>query len=301
MRLYLSSIINVYGIMLAMSFLIPEEETVLSELLPLLAEGSSRRTQLSWLKAQRVWVDGTAAKDLRMRVRAGQKVQLVPRRQEVGQGLQILYQDAHIVVVDKPAGLLSVDNDKDLTPSAHRYLKRVVHPKRVYVAHRLDRDTSGVLVFALTVEALEKLKTQFKSHSIEREYIAIVEGHPPQKSGTWESYLHEDRRYFVHSEETPGRGERAVTHYKIEARSKKYSWLELRLETGKKNQIRVHCADAGCPIAGDRKYGPSIKKAQRLCLHARHLGFIHPVTGKALRFTSPIPKVFTEFFPKGRQ
>ncbi len=202
--------------------------------------------------------------------------------------LKILYEDRDLVVIDKPAGLLSVATDFELGRSAHSILKRRFHRPHITPVHRLDRETSGLLVFAHSDAARLGLKAQFEEHSIKREYRAIVYGILPEKKGTFESYLSEDARYFVRSGD-PDRGKLAITHYEVIEQRKEQSVLRVFLETGRKNQIRVHLSEAGFPIVGDKKYGNEDDQAPRLYLHALELGFIHPVTQKELHFHSPSP------------
>jgi tRNA pseudouridine32 synthase/23S rRNA pseudouridine746 synthase/23S rRNA pseudouridine1911/1915/1917 synthase len=167
----------------------------------------------------------------------------------------------------------------------------------VQVVHRLDQDTSGVMLFALSHDGYTKLKEIFEKHDIERAYSAIVEGVVKPESGTWTSYLFEDERYHVHSSNDPEKGRVAITHYSVKSASQHYSLLEVKLETGRKNQIRVHCKDAGCPIVGDKKYGNPSSTGKRLYLHAHLLAFEHPITGKSMRFVSPAPKSFFYLVP----
>jgi len=171
--------------------------------------------------------------------------------------------------------------------TAHALLRKKYHPRTVHVVHRLDQDTSGVMLFALSEKARDKLKEMFEKHSLQRVYCALIEGKLPQEQGSWVSYQFEDAQYYVHNSDDPAKGKMAITHYRVKESSKRFSLLELTLETGRKNQIRVHCQAAGHPIAGDKKYGSSCDPG-RLCLHAQFLGFIHPITGKQLSFTSDV-------------
>jgi 23S rRNA pseudouridine1911/1915/1917 synthase len=152
--------------------------------------------------------------------------------------------------------------------------------------HRLDQGTSGVMLFVYNEKAQGHMKKQFEEHSIVRIYLGLIEGNLPSPSGTWESNLREDDAYFVRS--SP-HGEKAITHYEVVAKRKKSSLVRFALETGKKNQIRVHTSEAGHPIVGDKKYGAKTNPYKRLCLHAHFLSFEHPATGKRLAFTSPLP------------
>jgi len=267
-------------------------EISLLEALSQAAPDSSKSTLRSWLKQGRVLVDGEVVKPATTLLKQGQTITLARRERSIESGLKILYEDRHLVVIDKPSNLLSVSTAFEEGDTAHAILKRNYRPKKVYVVHRLDQDTSGVMMFALSEEALAKLKTVFEKHDIERKYDAIIEGHLVEEKGTWESYLFEDENYVVHETEDKKKGQLAITHYTVIGKSKKRSWLDVTLETGKKNQIRVHCESAGTPVVGDKKYGAQSNPIKRLGLHAHFLSFRHPITGKTMRFESPPPESF---------
>jgi len=249
---------------------------------------SSRRTLLSWIKWGRVAIDGSPTTKANTLLSPDQEVTVGKKEKKI-ENIQILYEDRYLIVINKPAGLLSVPAENDL-PSALSLLR---DRYSLYPVHRIDQDTSGTLLFARGTVSQEKFDAMFEEHALEREYVAIVEGQIPQDSGTWESYLREKENYDVEVT-TPEEGKRAVTHFEVIRRSKKFTYLRLRLETGRKHQIRVHCKDAGHPILGDRRYGTPNKS--RLCLHALHISFIHPFTGKKITVTAPIPfKKFGSF------
>lgn len=264
----------------------------LIEVLEEMSPSSSKTTLRSWLKEGRVLVDGVSVKLANSTVEPGQEISLEKAKKIIYPNITVLYEDPHFIVIDKPQGLLSVATDFEKSACAHAYLKKIFKPRRVFVVHRLDQETSGVMVFALSEKAYHGFKNLFLHHALDRCYTAIVEGSPKQKSGTWVSFLFEDQNYYVSSVSNPSIGERAETHFRVLKEGKKYSSLELKLETGKKNQIRVHCYDAGCPIAGDEKYGAKTNPIKRLCLHAHLLAFDHPVTEKPMRFVSEVPKSF---------
>jgi len=274
-----------------MKFVVTKEITILEALVQA-APDSSKSTLRSWLKQGRILVDGDVVKIPATVLKEGQTLTLARRERPVESGLKILHEDRHLVVIDKPSSLLSVSTAYEEGDTAHAILKRKYRPKRVYVVHRLDQDTSGVMMFALSEEALEKLKNTFEKHDIERKYDALVEGHLEEEKGTWRSYLFEDENYVVHETKDKRKGQLAISHYTVIGKSKKYSWLSVTLETGKKNQIRVHCQSAGIPVVGDKKYGAESNPLKRLGLHAYFLSFRHPITGKTMRFESPAPKSF---------
>jgi 23S rRNA pseudouridine1911/1915/1917 synthase len=268
------------------------QDQSLFEAISALSPDSSKSTIRSWLKDGRIAVDGQICKIGSTLLNKGQTLELIKKKIMIEEDIEILYQDNHLVVIVKPEGLLSVSTDYEKERTAHKILKRQLHPKKVEVVHRLDQDTSGVMLFALDQRTQELLKDIFEKHAIDRQYTAIVEGRLTDIKGTWSSYLSEDDNYFVHSYSNPEKGKLAVTHFEVTGKSKKYTRLNLKLETGKKNQIRVHCSEAGHPVAGDAKYGAVTNPASRLCLHATTLGFTHPIKKKKMKFSARIPKSF---------
>ncbi|WP_077616545.1 RluA family pseudouridine synthase [Caenibacillus caldisaponilyticus] len=215
-------------------------------------------------------------------------------------GLRILYEDDDLIVVDKASGLLTIASDKEKERTAYRQLMTYVqkgHPdRRIFIVHRLDRDTSGVLVFAKKADVKERLQNEWKTLVFERRYVALVEGEVKKPSGTITSWLKESKTHLMYSSNRPGDGKKAVTHYKVIRANRSFSLLDVRLETGRKNQIRVHMKDIGHPVVGDKKYGATSKAIGRLGLHARVLAFKHPTTGETLRFETPIPEAFLSPF-----
>lgn len=273
---------------------IAEKDGPLFELLVAMAPGSSKTTVRSWLKEGRITVDGQVVKLGNTIVAKGQKVALGAKSSPLISGVRIIFEDRHFVVIDKPKGMLSVATDFERSDTAHGLLKAHYHPRKVFVVHRLDQDTSGVMLFALSQQGYEGLKALFETHDIERSYCAIVEGQVRPLAGTWRSYLYEDSQYVVHSTQDPNEGVLAITHYNTINSTSRFTRLELKLETGKKNQIRVHCSDAGYPVVGDKKYGAICDPLHRLCLHAQLLAFSHPITEKVMRFTSSPPTSFNQ-------
>lgn len=276
-----------------------KENLTLTEILTRLAPGSSKSAQRNWVKVGRVTVDQRVVQRFDYRVEAQQIVRLASKSKPIYQNVTILYEDRDLVVVDKPKGLLSVSTNFEVQKTVHAVLKEYYAPRRVFVIHRLDQDTSGVMLFGLSEAAYTDLKADFKSHAIKRLYVAIVEGHFKEREGKWSSYLWEDANYLMHSTQDPSQGEKAITHFKVVATSRRFSWIELLLETGKKNQIRIHCQEASHPIVGDAKYGSSMP-VKRVYLHAHLLAFNHPITKKWSCFTSPVPDSFFKLVnPKG--
>jgi len=217
-----------------------------------------------------------------------------------GKGLQIIYEDQDIIVIDKPAGLLSIATEKEKQLTAYHQLTDHVRREnptgRIFIVHRLDRDTSGLMLFAKNEAVKFKLQAGWKEALVDRAYAAVVEGHVEKKSDTVKSWLLTTKTGLMYSASTPGDGQEAVTHYRVLQQSRAYSLLEIRLLTGRKNQIRVHMKDLGHPIVGDRKYGAAANPLGRLALHAHLLSFYHPASGQLMRFETEIPKSFMRLF-----
>lgn len=271
-----------------------DKEQPLLEALALLAPDSSKTTLRSWLKEGRVQVDGIVEKLGNRLVHKDQVISLGAKEAPKVDGLRILYEDSHIIAIEKPAGLLSVAAVFEKTKTAHAILKNYFKPRKVFVVHRLDQETSGVMLFALSEKAYENLKKMFEKHDINREYVAILEGHLPKPQGKWQSYLYEDENYMVHETSDPEIGRLAITHYEVLSTNKFYSAVKFSLETGRKNQIRAQCKAAGHSIAGDLKYGAKQNPLRRLCLCSRKMNFKHPITGKEMCFEVSIPKEFNK-------
>jgi 23S rRNA pseudouridine1911/1915/1917 synthase len=196
-------------------------------------------------------------------------------------------------VVDKPAGLLTIATERERVRTAYAFLTAHARvrrpPARVFVVHRLDRAASGLLVFATSPAAKQTLQAQFAAHDVERTYLAVVEGRLARPSGTITSRLLDDAPGHVRETHDLGRGRVAVTHWRVRRAGAGQTLLEIRLETGRRNQIRVHMTGIGHPIAGDAEYGARTDPFRRLALHAHVLGFDHPRSGDRLRFVSPAP------------
>lgn len=200
--------------------------------------------------------------------------------------LPVLYQDEHLLIVDKPAGLLVVQAPGRRQPTVVDLASRQFG-MRLFAVHRLDEDTTGALVLARTAEARRALDGMFRAHAIERVYLALVSHTPSPPAGTIESRLVEANGLM---RSVVGRGQRAVTHYETRARRQHAALVECRLETGRRNQIRVHMAEIGCPIVGDRKYGWRPGRgvvAERPLLHAWRLRLRHPITGSRIAIEVP--------------
>lgn len=211
-------------------------------------------------------------------------------------GLTVLYEDHDMLVVDKRSGLLTVSNAKDRENTAYYMLTDYVRKgnkkskNRIFIVHRLDKDTSGVIVFAKTEKAKHTLQDQWPA--FKKTYFGVVCGTLPEKQGIISSYLAENSIHKMYSVKDPEKGKLAKTAYKVVKESEKYSLLEIDLLTGRKNQIRVHFAEEGFPVAGDKKYGGKAKNIKRLTLHAASLTMVHPFTKKEMTFESKVPGYF---------
>ncbi len=273
----------------------------MSRMLPDAKRGDLKK----WLKYGHFSIDGQVTTAFDALVEPGSEVALNFTRPFVvfrHPRLKLVYEDDDILVVDKGYGLLSVGTDsskKSHVETAYSILRDYVkskHPSnKVFIVHRLDRDTSGLMVFAKTYEAKEALQHNWNNMVLERRYVALLDGELGQDSGEYRSYLAETSQHEVYSSEEPGEGKLAVTRYRVLRRGKGHTLAEFSLDTGRKNQIRVHARDLGSPIMGDKRYGNGSGPLHRLALHAETLRFAHPVSRKDMNFTSPIPPQFLKF------
>ncbi len=248
------------------------------------------------LKYGQVRVNGTPTTQFDQPLSQGDKVEVnLTRAFQTfsNRRLKIVYEDDDILVVEKGYGLLSMGTGKAGEETAYSllrdYLKRKDPRNKIFIIHRLDRDTSGIMMFAKTQEAKDAMQHNWNNMVLNRKYICLVEGRVQNEEGVVRSYLMENSRMEVYSTDDPNAGGHlAVTRYRVLADRGGYTLLEVELDTGRKNQIRVHMKDIGHPIAGDRKYGARTSPLHRLALHAATLRFVHPVTRKEMNFTAPI-------------
>ncbi len=210
--------------------------------------------------------------------------------------MKVVFEDDHIMVVYKNEGFLTVGTDREKLQTVYhvlnQYMKTYGQDKRIFVVHRLDRETSGLLVFAKSKEVQETLQSNWETLMLERSYTAIVKGQMPEQEGVIKSYLWEDKQLRMHVSETDNGGQYAETKYQVMATKGPFSLLRVWLKTGRKNQIRVHLQSVGCSIVGDKKYGGVASPIKRVCLHAGIITFKHPVSGQQMHFESPIPTSF---------
>jgi 23S rRNA pseudouridine1911/1915/1917 synthase len=271
----------------------------LGDCLAHLLAGASGRTRKQTLAGGRVRVNGTVTRNAGTGLVAGDVVEIGAKalHAPLPARLALVHEDAQVIVVDKPAGLLTIATEGERRRTVYVHLMAHARtrkpPARVFVVHRLDRDASGLLVFATSAVAKHALQSQFAAHTVERTYLAVVEGRPAGSEGTIESRLLDDAPGPVRETRDPRRGRAAVTRWRVRRAGARHTLLEVRLQTGRRNQIRVHLAGLGHPIAGDAAYGGRTDPFGRLALHAHVLGFDHPRTGSRLRFVSPAPAAFS--------
>ncbi len=270
-------------------------------LLPFLlssVKGKSRNNVKSLLSRRLVAVDGVPVSRFDTPLAPGQQVAILPSSAPRADALPfpILYEDEHLIVVNKPAKLLSVATDKEKACTAYHMVTDYVKARRVgdriFVLHRLDRDTSGVLMFARDPETKELFQSHWNEMVTRRGYLAVVEGTPKPDRDTIRSFLVETDTHLSFSG-APGKGAKeAITSYQVVKTGGGYALLDINIETGRKNQIRVHMKELGHPVAGDKQYGARTNPIGRLCLHANELSFTHPVTGEQITFKAKMPRDF---------
>ncbi len=273
-----------------------------AELLPFVTENlpEIKRTRLKQMLAHnQIAVNGTPVRQFNHPVQPGDTVSVnFTREFQVfyNRRLKIVYEDDDILVVNKGYGLLSMGNDKVKDGTAYSilkdYLKRKDPRNKIFIIHRLDRDTSGLMMFAKNEKAKEAMQHNWNNMVLNRKYVTVVEGDVEEPQGVVRSYLGETSQFEVFSTDDPSQGKLAVTRWTRLKEGSEYSLLEVELDTGRKNQIRVHMKDIGHPISGDRKYGAEASPIHRLALHARTLRFIHPVTRREMMFETPVPSSF---------
>jgi 23S rRNA pseudouridine1911/1915/1917 synthase len=252
----------------------------------------------TWLKLGSVAVNGRVVTQFDHALAPGDTVAIRPKgfaapETVLAGGLRIRHEDADLLVIEKPAGLLSIATPAEPEKTAYVFLTEHVRRgnrqsrERVWIVHRLDRETSGLMIFAKNEAAQRKLQEGWEH--VEKKYLAVVEGAPPAASDVLDSYLDESDAFKVRTVSDGDEGRHARTHYRVKKRGTATALVELTLETGRRHQIRVQLAEAGCPIVGDGRYGARTNPIRRLALHAGKLRFPHPVTGEEMRFESPLP------------
>ena len=264
----------------------------------------SRNNIKKLLANQQILVNGAAVRQFDFLLAKGDIVSISPYKvrkdgKRVSK-LKILYEDDELIVINKPAGLLTIATDKEKEQTAYRLMMDYVreeNPKnRVFVVHRLDKETSGVLLFSKSENLKDLLQDRWNDLVQTREYIAICEGIFNKKEGTRVSYLLPTKTNLMFSSHKPNDGQKANSHYQVIEENEEYSILKVKIDTGRKNQIRVHMKDLGHNVVGDDKYGSEKNPINRLGLHARVLEFEHPVNDKHFKFIADVPKEFLDLF-----
>ena len=278
-------------------------ECELLEFLFEIFKDSSKNSVKSLLSNHRVLVDGAPVSQFNYKLYPGDTVMIAKTaiKPKPRSNLPIIYEDDEIIVIDKPSGLLSVASDKEKGVTAFRIINDYVQQKdkhnRIFVVHRIDEDTSGVLMFVKDSKLRDAFQEKWNDLVSKRGYFAIIEGEMKEKEGTITSYLKKNSLNLMYSSHKKGDGQYSVTHYKTIKTNDKYSLLDVTIDSGRKNQIRVHLGEKGHNIIGDDKYGNPSNPLGRLGLHAYELVIKHPFTGKVMKFTASMPKEFKTLFP----
>lgn len=283
------------------SYINNEEDTPgLMAFLERVRPDSKRNDIKKWLRYGHLMVEGKVTTAFDAPVAPGAEVKLNVGRPFIQfrhPRIELVYEDDDIIVINKGYGLLSVaaqnqKKEENAYDILRNYVKEVDPHNKLFIVHRLDRDTSGLMMFAKSAEAQETLRHNWNNMILERLYVALLEGYLDQDKGFVKSRLAENSQYVVYSTDNPEEGRVAVTHYKVLGMGNNLTLAQFSLDTGRKNQIRVHASDLGHPITGDKKYGAQRNPLHRLALHAQTLRFAHPVTRKDMYFQTPIPPKF---------
>lgn len=262
----------------------------------------SRSKLKATLQGRGIAVNGRMVTQFDYQLKAGDKI-IISRHKKQSQFksryVKIVYEDRWLVVVEKNIGILSMaagHSSLNVKSVLDDYFLKSRQKCRAHVVHRLDRDTSGLMVYAKDIETEQILEHNWHQIVYDRRYVAVVSGEMEQDNGTIANWLKDNKAYITYSSPTDNGGKYAVTHFQVLNRTTEHSLVEYKLETGRKNQIRVHSADMGHPVCGDVKYGNGDDPLHRLCLHAYMLCFTHPVTGEPMEFSTPIPTAFRSLF-----
>ena len=262
----------------------------------------SRSKLKATLQGRGIAVNGRMVTQFDYQLKAGDKI-IISRHKKQNQFksryVKIVYEDRWLIVVEKNIGILSMaagHSSLNVKSVLDDYFLKSRQKCRAHVVHRLDRDTSGLMVYAKDIDTEQILEHNWHQIVYDRRYVAVVSGEIEQENGTIANWLKDNKAYITYSSPTDNGGKYAVTHFQVLNRTTEHSLVEYKLETGRKNQIRVHSADMGHPVCGDVKYGNGDDPLHRLCLHAYMLCFTHPVTGEPMEFSTPIPTIFRSLF-----
>ena len=270
----------------------------------LLANVHQTRTKIKQtLQGQGVRVNGKTVTQFDFLLTPGMKVAFskTKRNQQVFKShyLRIVYEDRWLIVIEKQPGILSMaagHSTLNVKTVLDDYFRKSHQHCTAHVVHRLDRDTSGLMVYAKDIDTEQILEHNWHDIVYDRRYVAVLSGEMEQNEGTIENWLKDNKAYITYSSPVDNGGKLAITHFHVLDRTTEHSLVEYKLETGRKNQIRVHSADMGHPVCGDTKYGNGDDPLHRLCLHAWLLCFTHPITGEPMEFETPVPTAFKQLF-----
>ena len=282
-------------------YVVDHEAPLLEYLLQTL-QGQSRSKTKATLQGRGVLVDGKCVTQFDYPLHPGMKVSVSKSKRNnlfTSRYVSIVYEDKYLIVVDKAPGILSMaagHSSLNVKSVLDDYFAKSKQRCHAHVVHRLDRDTSGLLVYAKDMETEQTLEHNWHDIVYDRRYVAVLSGEMEEDGGTIANWLKDNKAYVTYSSPVDNGGKYAVTHFHTLARTTEHSLVEFKLETGRKNQIRVHAADMGHPVCGDKKYGNGDDPVHRLCLHACLLCFYHPVTRERMEFESPIPSSFKNLF-----
>nr|WP_315346917.1 RluA family pseudouridine synthase [Hoylesella enoeca] len=272
-----------------------------AELLPWLLETlkkESRSKIKATLQGRGIKVNGKQVTQYNYPLKPGMKVAVSKSKKNdtfKSRYLKIVYEDRHLVVVEKNVGILSMaagHSSLNVKTVLDDYFRRTRQRCTAHVVHRLDRDTSGLMIYTKDIEVEQLFERDWHHIVYDRRYVAVVSGEMEEDGGTVANWLKDNKAYVTYSSPVDNGGKYAITHFHTLKRTVEHSLVEFRLETGRKNQIRVHCADMGHPVCGDMKYGNGDNPLNRLCLHAYVLCFYHPITHRRMEFETPIPTPF---------
>lgn len=283
-------------------YIVKEDKPLLEFLLDNI-ENTSRTKIKSTLQGRGVKVNGKVITQFDYPLKSGMKVAVSKSKQTSemfkNRYIKIVYEDRYIVVIEKNIGILSMaagHSSLNVKTVLDSYFKSTRQKCTAHVVHRLDRDTSGLMIYAKDMQTEQTLEHEWHDIVYDRRYVAVVSGEMEDDYGTMTSWLKDNKAYITYSSPYDNGGKYAVTHFHTLDRTTDHSLVEFRLETGRKNQIRVHSADMGHPVCGDIKYGNGDDPVGRLCLHAYVLCFYHPVTRRRMEFETPIPAAFRKLF-----
>lgn len=284
------------------TYTVENKETLLLSLIASFPH-KSRNTLKAVLRDGQVTIDGKPVTQFDHILKPGQCVdvswdRIVPLKQP--RELDIIFEDQDIIIINKPSGLLTIATEKEKRKTAYsmlsNYIKTDNPDNKIFIIHRIDRETSGLLMFAKNEKVKQQIQKTWATSISQRTYIGVVEGNVKKEQGTIISWLTESKAFKVYSSKKQDQGQKAITHYKKIKANDTYSLLQINLETGRKHQIRVHMQDINHSIIGDKKYGASLNPIRRMGLHAQVLAFTHPTSGEQCYFETPIPHKFLALF-----